>query len=189
MNDALDMYEEEESVACISGYIYPVKSKVSETFFLKGADCWGWATWSRAWNVFEKDGVKLLDELNRKNLGKEFDFDNTYPYTLMLKEQIEGKNNSWAIRWYASAFLKNMFCLYPGISLVQNIGIDGSGTHSGNSNKWEVELAAKEVVVKKIEIKQSVTGFNAFKAYFKTLLPSSLSKIKGFVKNIINGKV
>ena len=58
----------------------------------------------------------------------------------MLKDQIEGKNNSWAIRWYASAFLKNKLCLYPGKSYIQNIGTDGSGTHSGNSERWKTEI-------------------------------------------------
>ena len=63
----------------------------------------------------------------------------------MLKDQIEGRNNSWAIRWYAAAFLANKFCLYPGKSLVENIGIDGSGTHSGISDKWKVHLSSQPV--------------------------------------------
>ena len=41
--------------------------------------------------------------------------------------KIKGKNNSWAIRWHASAFLNNKLTLYPKNSLVKNIGIDGSG--------------------------------------------------------------
>lgn len=42
MNDALEIYKNNSDVACVSGYIYPVKGKLPETFFLKGADCWGW---------------------------------------------------------------------------------------------------------------------------------------------------
>lgn len=188
MNDALDAYESNNKVACISGYIYPVKDQLPDTFFIKGADCWGWATWSRAWNVFETDGKKLLEELKNKSLTKEFDFENTYPYTLMLKEQIEGKNSSWAIRWYASAFLKNMYCLYPGTSLVQNIGTDGSGTHSGNSKTWEVVLTDKEIAVKKIEAEQNAKGYSAFKTYFKSMQPSNYVKTKNIIKKIINRK-
>jgi hypothetical protein len=75
----------------------------------------------------------LLDELEFRKLTKEFDFSGFHPYTKMLRDQIAGKNNSWAIRWYASAFLKNKLTLYPGKSLVHNIGLDGSGTHCGNS--------------------------------------------------------
>jgi GT2 family glycosyltransferase len=44
MNDALDFWDGSEEVASIHGYFYPVKEPMPETFFLKGADCWGWAT-------------------------------------------------------------------------------------------------------------------------------------------------
>ena len=47
MNDALEIYKDENKVICIHGYIYPIKSELPETFFIKGADCWGWATWKR----------------------------------------------------------------------------------------------------------------------------------------------
>lgn len=45
MNRALELYKNETDVISIHGYIYPVKEALPETFFLKGADCWGWATW------------------------------------------------------------------------------------------------------------------------------------------------
>jgi hypothetical protein len=49
----------------------------------------------------------------------------------MLKAQQEGKVDSWAIRWYLTTFLMQGLTLYPGRSLVRNIGFDGSGTHCG----------------------------------------------------------
>jgi hypothetical protein len=140
MNDGLTMYENVDEVASIHGYIYPVQAILPETFFLKGADCWGWATWARAWEGFNSDGVALLHELEARALTKEFDFNGSAGYTEMLKDQIAGKNDSWAIRWYASAFLNNQLTLYPGTSLVQNIGHDGSGQHCGISSSFEVPL-------------------------------------------------
>ncbi len=187
MNDALNTYSEDTSVACISGYVYPTRKKMPETFFIKGSDCWGWSTWKRAWDIFESDSTKLMKELQSRSLTSKFDFDNTYPYTLMLQEHITGINNSWAIRWYASTFLKNKYCLHPGTSLVQNIGIDGSGTHSGDSGKWDVTIAEKAVNVKKIKVEQNMFAYEQFKSYFKTLRGSLLSRINSFVKNrIIN---
>ncbi|MGE4398257.1 MAG: glycosyltransferase family 2 protein [Campylobacterales bacterium] len=106
MNNGLDTYENDMNVASIHGFVYPIKD-LPETFFLKGADCWGWATWNRAWRVY---------------------FGGSYPYTKMLKDQINGRNNSWAIRWYASAFLRNMVTLYPKESLVAHIGYCGTHT-------------------------------------------------------------
>ena len=131
MNEGLSIYEEDEKVISIHGYVYPISEKLPETFFLRGADCWGWATWKRGWDLFEPDGGLLLNKLEESKQTEEFDFNRSYPYTQMLKDQINGKTNSWAVRWYASAFLQNKYTLYPGKSLVSNIGGDGSGTNTG----------------------------------------------------------
>ena len=65
MNEGLDIYSEDEDVASLHGYLYPLKNSIPSSFFIKGTDCWGWATWQRAWEIFEKDGSKLLNELNK----------------------------------------------------------------------------------------------------------------------------
>lgn len=177
MNSALDLYENEEDVISIHGYIYPIKKELPNTFFIKGADCWGWATWKRGWNIFEEDGESLLNKIKDNNLTKDFDFNNSYPYTQMLKDCVEGKNSSWAIRWYASAFLKNKLTLYPGKSLVKNIGIDGSGTHSGRKNQHDSRIVNKMELLSKIDIKEDTEARNIFTLYFKKIQKRSLVSI------------
>ena len=73
MNDALQTYELDDRVISIHGYCYPV-DHMPETFFLKGADCWGWATWKRGWSLFEEDGTKLLSELEQSKSFEPFRF-------------------------------------------------------------------------------------------------------------------
>jgi hypothetical protein len=132
MNQALDMYADDQQVASIHGYVYATPEPLPDYFFLRGADCWGWATWRRGWALFEPDGQRLLDRLEAAGSIREFDIDGAFPYGDMLRDQIAGRNDSWAVRWYASAFLAGALTLYPGRSLVANIGLDGSGTHSGD---------------------------------------------------------
>jgi hypothetical protein len=151
MNDALETYKNETLVASIHGYWYPVDGKISETFFLRGASCWGWATWSRAWKLFEVDGQKLLNELQQQKLSRLFDLDGAMAYTQMLRDQITGKNNSWAIRWHAATFLANKLQLSPGISLVKNVGFDGSGIHCTESDKYAVSLATMPIRIEKLQ--------------------------------------
>jgi hypothetical protein len=141
MNSGLTLYEKDERVASIHGYIYPVKNKLPDYFFLRGADCWGWATWKRGWDFFNSDGQFLLNEIKRQKLERLFNFNDSYDYTGMLQMQIDGKVSSWAIRWYASAFLADKYTLYPGISFVKNIGLDGSGTHCGNTNAHDTSFS------------------------------------------------
>lgn len=162
MNEALSYYANNSQVASIHGYVYPVQEQLPETFFLRGADCWGWATWHRAWNLFNPNGSELLKELYRQNLTQEFDFAGAYPYTKMLKGQIAGTNDSWAIRWYASAFLQNKLTLYPGRSLVHNIGNDASGTHCGSSQTFDVKVSEQPIKVGDIPVEESKIARQAF---------------------------
>ena len=166
MNDGLNIYEKNEDVASIHGYVYPIEGQ-PEIFFLRGADCWGWATWKDQWAVFEPDGAKLLDELKRKKLINRFDFNDTYAYSKMLADQIIGKNNSWAVRWYASAFLNNKYTLYPGKSLVLNIGNDGSGTHCGETSAFSSQLSSKAIEVNTIPVEDNQQAFVSIERYFR----------------------
>lgn len=171
MNHFLELYEKDISVASIHGYVYPLSNfnNLPETFFIKGADCWGWGTWKRAWDCFETDGSILLQRILQNGLKKEFDFDNSYPYTRMLLEQTIGKNNSWAIRWYASAFLNNMYTLYPRESLVQNIGMDNSGTHCSSNNFYETNFITSPIVYTKQPIIECKEARKEFIRYFHSL--------------------
>jgi len=72
MNDGLNCYINDQQVISIHGYCYPIDG-LPETFFLKGADCWGWATWKDRWTLFEKDGYILLKNLKEKKLLERFD--------------------------------------------------------------------------------------------------------------------
>lgn len=182
MNEALDLYEKDEQVISIHGYVYPVRRQLPETFFIKGADCWGWATWKRGWDLFCSDGKALLNEIDKRNLKKEFDFGNSYPYYKMLKQQIEGKNNSWAIRWYASAFLNNKLTLHPCHSLVKQIGMDGSGTHCGKNFLFNVKLIEEPVNVQKIKIEETLFVRNIFVNYLRYTM--KIEKFRSFLKKI-----
>ena len=139
MNQGLRLYRDADQVISIHGYMYAVPPNLPQSVFLRGADCWGWATWRRGWKLFEPDSKKLLEELDRSPDRADFDFNGAFPYRQMLKDQAEGKIDSWAIRWYASAFLQNKLTLYPGQSLVENIGQEGSGTHSQAAASHEVQ--------------------------------------------------
>lgn len=154
MFEALELYRDDPQVMEIHGFTPVDGTGCGDTMFLRGADCWGWGTWRRAWRNFEPDGAKLLARFNRKS-RREFDLDGAFPYYRMLKQQTEGKLDSWAIRWHASVFLAAGLTLYPGKSLLRNAGFDGTGTHRGQSWEGRAELAASPVKVARIPIAES----------------------------------
>lgn len=187
MNDALMLYESDKSVASIHGYIYPIEG-LPECFFIRGADCWGWATWKRAWDIFESDGQILLQKLITRKLQNEVDFNGSYQYTKMLEDQIAGKNNSWAIRWYISAFLEGMLTLYPGKSYVENIGNDGSGTHCSRSNFFSQRVNFQYKALEKICLEESPVAREKIQHFFNSIQSNRLKRILNKVKLIFKRK-
>lgn len=182
MNEGLDRYEDRTDIASIHGYIYPVKKKMPEALLIKGADCWGWATWKRAWDVFCFDAKSLYQQIVESHREKEFDFNYSYPYMDMLKRQIDGSAGSWAICWYASAFLKDMYTLYPGQSLVQLNDIEGDGaTHGSTPVTYMVNVKSTPINWNLVEDQvESLEGRKAFELFFK-----SLKTWKSYIPNFI----
>jgi hypothetical protein len=133
MNNALDYYRSCENVYSISGYSFVSNDKnklLKDTFFLPITCSWSWATWREKWDCFDEtaNGWEELFEDSEKR--KQFNFGNSVDFTSMLQDQMNGKINSWAIRWYWSVFNKKGLTLYPHVSYVKNGGFDGSGTHT-----------------------------------------------------------
>lgn len=189
MNDALELYKDEERVISIHGYIYPAKAKLPETFFIKDTGCWGWATWKRGWDLFEVDGQKLLKELEERRLTKKFDMNGSYNFTKMLRDQTQGKNDSWAIRWQASAFIRDRLTLFPGKSLIKNIGHDCSGTHCDETNYFDVDLAEEAVTVKKIPIEENAFALKELEKYFRSIRPGLVYRAYRLMTKIVNMSV
>lgn len=150
MNEALEVYADEPKVGHIQACDFTQEPSLPDTFLIKWTGSWGWATWDRAWKLFNPNGQELLNRLEERRLTKRFDFDGAYRFTRMLRRQVAGKNNSWAIRWNASLFLADVLSLNVGRSLVQNTGFDGSGTHCGNDGLYASTLWKKPLPVAKL---------------------------------------
>lgn len=130
MNRALDLYENEPKAIQVSGYMFPVKLKIREdALFLPLTTSWGWATWKRAWQIFDRDSKGYAQIKSDLALQKRFNLDGAYDYLSMLEAQLAGRVDSWAVRWQLSAFLSDSLTIYPKHSLILNTGFDGSGTH------------------------------------------------------------
>lgn len=168
MNDALEMYKDEPKVGHIQACEFFEDTTLPDTFLIKWIGSWGWATWERAWELFNPDGTALLEELEARKLTKEFDFNHAYRFTRMLRRQIEGKNNSWAIRWNASLFLKDVLSLNVGKSLVMNVGFDGSGTHCGGGGLYASSLYQEILPVHRIEpIEENMVARRSVEHYYR----------------------
>ena len=157
MNVNLNIYKSNKNVASIHGFNYPYQNNSKDNFFfLKGADCWGWATWRRVWKNFEKNQQILISKFKKnKELINNFNFYGGYDYYKMLRKNISKPKKSWAIKWYASAFLKELYTLYPVRSLIKNIGGDGSGENCIINYELNPKKFYRLPQIKKIKIQEN----------------------------------
>lgn len=141
LNAGLDRYAGDDDVMHVSAYMYPVLRQLPASFFYREATCWGWGTWARAWRHFDADAGALVTRIDEGGLRNAFNIEESMYFYQMLCKQRDGEIDSWAIRWYASMFLRNGLALHPGQSLVRNLGFDGSGVHCNVDTRFEVDLS------------------------------------------------
>ena len=186
MNDALETYKDEPRVGHIQACDFTDDPSLPDTFLIKFTGSWGWGTWKRAWQHFNPDGKALLAELERRGLTREFDFGGKYGFTRMLRRQTEGKNNSWAIRWNASLFLKDILSLNTGRSLVQNTGFDGGGTNCGGGNLYQSRLCTTPIPVTKIspvtENREARAAYAHYYARTNSFMAKAIRRLKRTLK-------
>ncbi len=182
MNDALETYKDEPRVGHIQACDFTHDASLPDTFLIKWTGSWGWGTWDRAWRLFQPDGTQLLAELRRRRLTRAFDFNGAYGFTRMLLRQIQGRNNSWAIRWNASLFLRDVLSLNVGKSLVRNEGFDGSGTNCGGGGLYASDLWMQPLQVVKPEVMEENLGARkSFERYYRhtnSFLAKAIRRIK-----------
>jgi len=168
MNHALTLYNDDEKVMHISGYMFPVKTKLPPTFFLMSTTCWGWATWQRSWKYFNSSAAELQRQLISSGRMDEFSFNNSTSFISQLEDNVSGKLKTWAIKWHASVVLQSGLCLHPFPSLVRNSGNDGSGTNGSIFEVQDQEIT-DHIEVKPIPIEENKSARKAFEILQRTL--------------------
>ncbi len=158
---ALDTLKHREDIWSVSGFVIPEigekcqKITGQDTVLAKRASSWGWSTWKSRWIKANFDSQYVLSQLR---LNHQLYGQTGGDKLRMLVRELSGNSSSWAIIWDYNHFLNNGYCLYPVRSLIRNIGLDNSGTHSKPLKAYEVEqLNADTITINKdIQVNQDV---------------------------------
>lgn len=142
MNQGLDFFETNKKIHSISGFslLLPSLNTLEKDFYLGfRASSWGWATWLDRWSQIDWE-VKDYDTF-KKSLKLKNDFrkgGNDLPR--MLRHQMTGKIDSWAIRWCYHQFRKNQLTVFPVKSKVESIGFGSAATHTKKTKRFDTVL-------------------------------------------------
>lgn len=184
-NQGLDRYADTDKVMHIGAYMYPLADNfLPDTFFYRSATSWGWATWAHAWKHFEPDVDKLIARFDQKKI-LQFSIEGNMNFWKQIQEFKQGKNNSWAIRWYASIFLQGGLTLNPAHSLIQNIGNDGSGIHSNKEDIYQVPIHKEPITYFPDVIEESAEAHLLIKHFLRNRKGTLWQRLVRFVNQQI----
>lgn len=142
MNQALNFYCDNSKIHSISGYSLKLPSlkDYNMNFYLAyRASSWGWATWKNKWEDIDWH-VKEYNSYKKNPLMQIKFMRGGSDMPKMLKNQMNGKIDSWAIRWCFDQFLKNQLTVFPKISKLYNIGIGDNATHTKKTKRFITEI-------------------------------------------------
>lgn len=182
LNSGLDKYGLSDKVASIQLFQYPVNIDLEDPVFLRGADCWGWATWKKNWANVEFNPEKLLNQLSQNR--NDFNLGGSARFYEMLQNLMLQAIDSWAICWHASMYLEEKLSLYPPKSLCLNTGSDGSGTHAASVDYFSVDLGDSKEWSLPTKIEEGVLYRKAMSDFHKKMrFLSKISRIREILRS------
>lgn len=135
--ELLERYRDDRRVVMISGDNFQLgRHRTADSYyFSRYAHVWGWATWRRAWRLYDH-GMASWPQLRDSGWLTRFLNDKAAVdyWTRIFNETHAERNASWAYRWAYAAWTNDRLCAMPSVNLVSNIGFGGNATH--NMNPW-----------------------------------------------------
>ena len=135
-SELLEIYRDDRRIMHISGLNFvsgPVElpPSIESYHFSKYAAVWGWATWRRAWDLYDSD-ILNWPKIKEKGLHFNFCFNKT---EMMLWEAkfdtvYSQEIDTWDYQWSYCIFTNNGLCITPNTNLITNIGFNDNATHT-----------------------------------------------------------
>jgi hypothetical protein len=105
--------------------------------FSRYGHIWGWATWRRAWQLYEWDIRSWKEPAVRERLLARFDLPDERGYWGSIFDRVAAdpeKQSTWDFQWTYTCWKHEGLAIYPNTHLVQNIGQGVGATHTQVEN-------------------------------------------------------
>lgn len=135
----LNKYSDNHSIMHVGGssYIDEKNEYPYNHYFTSFHEVWGWATWARAWSLFQLD-IGASDTQEDKMISAHFKSKRASLWFKQYLIQARGELPSvWSTQW-SLAIIRNLgLAVNPINNLVKNIGFGEDSTH-GSSKSFEL---------------------------------------------------
>ncbi len=135
----LERYRHDERVMMISGDNFLPNVPVSDNsyFFSRYFPIWGWATWRRAWSLYDAEMSQWPQLREHGHLEGLYDQPYMRTYLRNLFNAHYGTSKTWDVQWFFTCLFNNGLCVIPEVNLISNIGIQGTSA-SGKTRNQEL---------------------------------------------------
>jgi hypothetical protein len=144
----LEKYRNDTRIRHISGCNLQMGKKWGggTYYFSNRTHIWGWASWKRAWEDYDKNLKKYNNEEIKERLF------NIYGDPIVVQSWLEifnevkaGKVNSWAYPLDFINFFNNGLVIIPNENLISNIGFNSNGTNTLNADNLYANIPLSEI--------------------------------------------
>jgi len=195
MNEALIYYENFMGVFSISANRPPLsKMQIPDDYDYDVFACLrsystGWATWENRWKKIDWTLDYLDSFMNQPYQIQSFNRSGE-DMTKLLLMQRDGLIDSWSIRFSYTHFKEHAVAILPCTSYIDNIGFDGSGTHTNaieDTYHNDVTLTKRDIKFLDI-IYEDTRIINSFYSYYYPHKRPLWQKIINRISRIMGGK-
>lgn len=133
--EMLTRYHDEPKVMAVNGTSTGGNFTYSYDFS-QYPQCWGWATWKRAWKLYD-GSLRQFSKESWKELSKELGFSPLlarYWYAMLTMVK-SGWIKTWDFQWSYAHFYHHGLAVAPSVNLIKNIGFDTVATNTKTKTK------------------------------------------------------
>jgi hypothetical protein len=146
--ELLERYRHDERVMMVSGDNFQQGRRRTgySYYFSRYTHIWGWASWRRAWSLYDHS-MRAWPELRESGwLTGILDDRGAVDYWTRIFDHTHGeRNTSWAYRWMFAAWSNSGLTVLPSVNLVSNIGFGEQATHTVVHDSAKAALRLEEM--------------------------------------------
>lgn len=131
--ELLERYRDTRQIMMISGNNHQDDFPLADAysyFYSVFSFVWGWATWRRAWRLFDTTLTQWPDHTTRNKIAEHVGDPLIYEhYAALLNQVYAGEFPNWDYAWTYACWRHEGYSVTPTRNLVMNIGTDIHATH------------------------------------------------------------
>ena len=192
--EMLERYRDDTRIMHINGNNFGTREFIKSPYsyhFTSYGQVWGWASWSRAWKLYQRD-LELWPIIKEGNWLRGMGW-NKKEYDIQIKkyERMTGKNaiDTWDYQWHFTLFVNNGLAISPKINLVSNIGFNEEATHTKGKDSVKSEIPTGAIKLPLCHPEFIMADYRLDEVYRRMMIRWDASNIIGKLYRFIRKKL